>query len=84
MYKIQNYGYVTAKVPKRADMERFSTMAALDMQGSIVAPVFERIYVSIFDTEKPIRETVLSGIQLTEKKGKKNEEQQVTSTESEQ
>ena len=45
-------------------------MAALDMQGSIVAPVFERIYVSIFDTEKPIRETVLSGIQLTEKKGK--------------
>ena len=51
-----NYGYVTAKVPKRADMERFSTMAALDMQGSIVAPVFERIYVSIFDTEKPIRE----------------------------
>jgi len=79
-----NYGYVTAKVPKRADMERFSTMAALDMQGSIVAPVFERIYVSIFDTEKPIRETVLSGIQLTEKKGKKNEEQQVTSTESEQ
>jgi len=79
-----NYGYVTAKVPKRADMERFSTMAALDMQGSIVAPVFERIYVSIFDTEKPIRETVLSGIQLTEKKGKKNEEQQATSTESEQ
>ena len=79
-----NYGYVTAKVPKRADMERFSTMAALDMQGSIVAPVFERIYVSIFDTEKPIRETVLSGIQLTEKKGKKNEEQQANSTESEQ
>ena len=81
---IKNTIAVTAKVPKRADMERFSTMAALDMQGSIVAPVFERIYVSIFDTEKPIRETVLSGIQLTEKKGKKNEEQQATSTESEQ
>lgn len=65
-----NYGHVTAKIPKRADMERFSTMAALDMQAGIVAPVFERIYVSIFDTANPIREPVLSGIQLTEKNGK--------------
>lgn len=37
-----NYGYVTAKIPKRADMERFSTMAALDRQAGIVSPVFEK------------------------------------------
>ena len=61
-----NYGYVTAKMPKRADMERFSTMAALDMQGSIVVPVFSKIYAAIFDTEIPIRKTVLTGIQLME------------------
>lgn len=61
-----NYGYVTAKIPKRADMERFSTMAALDMQGSIVAPVFSKIYAAIFDTEIPIRKTVLTGIQRME------------------
>ena len=61
-----NYGYVTAKVPKRADMERFSTMAALDMQASIVRPVFDKVYQSIFDTVEPIREKELKGIQLTE------------------
>lgn len=72
-----NYGYVTAKMPKRADMERFSTMAALDMQGCIVAPVFSKIYAAIFDTEAPIRKTVLTGIQrmenLNPKRGHKEE-----------
>ena len=43
-----NYGRVTGKIPKRADMERFSTMAALDMQAGIVASVFEEIYADIF------------------------------------
>ena len=47
-------------------MERFSTMAALDMQESIVAPAFESIYTEIFGTSEPIRETRLSGIQLME------------------
>lgn len=61
-----NYGYVTAKIPKRADMERFSTMAALDMQAAIVTPVFDKVYQSIFDTLEPIREKELKGIQLTE------------------
>lgn len=61
-----NYGHVTAKIPKRADMERFSTMAALDMQASIVTPVFEKIYAEIFDTTKPIKEVQLTGIQLNE------------------
>ena len=61
-----NYGYVTAKIPKRADMERFSTMAALDMQAAIVTPVFDKVYQSIFDTLHPIREKELKGIQLTE------------------
>lgn len=61
-----NHGFVTEKIPKRADMERFSTMAALDMQGSIVAPAFESIYTEIFGTSEPIRKTPLHGIQLTE------------------
>lgn len=34
-----NYGYVTAKIPKRADMERFSTIAGLDMALPIAAQV---------------------------------------------
>ena len=71
--------WVTAKIPKRADMERFSTMAALDMQAAIVTPVFDKVYQSIFDTLQPIREKELKGIQLTEnlnpKPKKKKKEQ---------
>ena len=47
-------------------MERFSTMAALDMQADIVRPVFEQIYLSIFDTTEPLRPHNLSGFQLWE------------------
>ena len=80
-----NYGHVTARIPKRADMERFSTMAALDMQGGIVAPVFERIYTDIFDTAMPIREVVLPSIQQTEKNDKeKSEARPTTENENEQ
>ena len=71
-----NYGYVTAKIPKRADMERFSTMAALDMQASIVTPVFEKIYAEIFDTTKPIKEVQLTGIQLAENLNPKPKKQE--------
>ena len=64
------------RCPNGADMERFSTMAALDMQGSIVAPIYSKIYAAIFDTDVPIRKTELTGIQLTEnlnlKQGQKN------------
>ncbi len=60
------YGDVTPKMPKRADMERFSTIAALDMQNEIVRPVFDKIYAAIFDTVNPIRESNLRGIQLIE------------------
>lgn len=59
------YGLVTEKIPKRADMERFSTMAYLDMQASIVLPVFTAIYKEIFGTDAPYRPVILSGIQLT-------------------
>lgn len=59
-----NYGYVTPKLPKRADMQRFSTVAALDMQLKIVEPVFDKIYSAIFDTIKPLRASRLTGIQL--------------------
>ena len=60
------YGDVTPKMPKRADMERFSTIAALDMQNEIVQPVFDKIYAAMFDTVNPIRESNLRGIQLIE------------------
>ena len=33
-----NYGYVTAKIPKRADMERFSTIACANMQAFVPRP----------------------------------------------
>lgn len=61
-----NYGYVTPKLPKRADMQRFSTVAALDMQLKIVEPVFDKIYSAIFETTKPLRTSRLSGIQLVD------------------
>ncbi len=61
-----NYGYVTPKLSKRADMQRFSTVAALDMQLKIVEPVFDKIYSAIFDTTKPLRTSRLSGIQLVD------------------
>ncbi len=61
-----NYGEVTPKLPKRADMERFSTIAALDMQTAIVSPVFDKIYYAMFDTTNPLRQSNLKGIQLVE------------------
>lgn len=73
-----NHGTVTPKIPKRADMERFSTIAALDMQSGIVAPAFDRIYSAIFGTVEPLRKTGLAGIQLAgnihPKSGKKKTE----------
>ena len=43
-----NYGLVTDKIPKRADIERFSTVADLDIKACIVSPVFDKIYAGIF------------------------------------
>ena len=42
------------------------TVPSLDMQATIVTPVFDKVYQSIFDTLQPIREKELKGIQLTE------------------
>ena len=67
-----NYGYVTGKIPRRADMERFSTLAALDMQHQYVSSVYDKIYFSIFGKVTPLRETELKGIQLTENVYSKN------------
>ncbi len=61
-----NYGEVTPKLSKRADMERFSTIAALDMQNEIVSPVFDKFYLAMFDTLDPVRQHNLRGIQLVE------------------
>lgn len=70
-----NYGYVTSKIPKRADLQRFSTIAGLDLAQAAVTPVFDKIYDSIFDTLEPLRKVELTGIQLSEnlspKSGKK-------------
>ena len=70
-----NYGYVTSKIPRRADLQRFSTIAGLDLAQAAVTPVFDKIYDSIFDTLEPLRKVELTGIQLSEnlspKSGKK-------------
>lgn len=34
-------------------MERFSTVAELDMQAAIVSPVFDKIYAGIFGDGTP-------------------------------
>lgn len=60
------YGEVTPNLSKRADMERFSTIAALDMQNEIVSPVFDKFYLAMFDTLDPVRQHNLRGIQLVE------------------
>ena len=38
-----NYGYVTSKIPRRADLQRFSTIAGLDLAQAAVTPVFDKI-----------------------------------------
>lgn len=68
------YGMVTDKIPKRADMERISTMADLDMQASIVRPVFKAIYAEIFGTDLPYRPVELTGIQLVKNRKAANKE----------
>ena len=60
------FGYVTPKITRRADMERYSTVAALDRQLRIVSPVYDKIYTEIFDSLEPYRKRELSGIQKTE------------------
>lgn len=70
-----NYGYVTSKISRRVDLQRFSTIAGLDLAQAAVTPVFDKIYDSIFDTLEPLRKVELTGIQLSEnlspKSGKK-------------
>lgn len=61
-----NYGYVTSKIPRRADLQRFSTIAGLDLAQVAVTPVFDKIYDTIFDTLEPLRKVELTGIQLSE------------------
>lgn len=61
-----NYGYVTSKIPRRADLQRFSTIAGLDLAQAAVTPVFDKIYDTIFDTLEPLRKVELTGIQLSE------------------
>lgn len=61
-----NYGYVTSKIPRRADLQRFSTIAGLDLAQAAVTTVFDKIYDTIFDTLEPLRKVELTGIQLSE------------------
>ena len=65
---LSNYGYVTVKIPKRADMERFSTMAALDVQATIVANrSLDKVHQSIFDRLQTDKGKELKGIQRSRK-----------------
>lgn len=75
-------GKVTGKIPRRADMERISTMAALDLQVGIVNPVFTEIYTAIFGTGEPYRPAELSGIQLNENFKRLNEKSDESISES--
>jgi len=59
-----NYGIVTPKVAKRADMQRFTTMAGLDTQLPFVQNAFDKIYSEIFGNTEPRRKVELTGIQL--------------------
>jgi len=59
-----NYGIVTPKIAKRADMQRFTTMAGLDTQLPFVQKAFDKIYSEIFDNTEPRRKVELTGIQL--------------------
>lgn len=67
------HGKVTGKIPRRADMERFSTITALDWQVGIVNPVFTEIYTDIFGSSEPYGQAELSGIQLSENFKRLNE-----------
>ncbi len=51
------YGTVTPKVPRVADMERFSTVMNFDQQAKYVTPAFDKLYLDIFDTLDPYRKT---------------------------
>jgi len=59
-----NYGIVTPKIAKRADMQRFTTMAGLDTQLPFVQNAFDKIYSEIFGNTEPRRKVELTGIQL--------------------
>ncbi|MBD5355677.1 MAG: ParA family protein [Bacteroides sp.] len=78
--ELTKFGEVTRKMHKRADMERFSSIASLDMQNTIVSPVFDRIYAAIFDTIEPLRQNTLSGIQLHENVEPKSKRKSKTGT----
>lgn len=67
------HGKVTGKIPRRVDMERFSTITALDWQVGIVNPIFTEIYTEIFGNSEPSRPVELSGIQLNENFKRLNE-----------
>lgn len=77
-----NYGYVTSKIPRRADLQRFSTIAGLDLAQAAVTPVFDKIYDSIFDTLEPLRKVELTGIQLSENLSPKSEKKKYQAADS--
>lgn len=51
------YGTVTPKIPRVADMERFSTVMNFDQQAKYVTAAFDKLYFDIFETLDPYRET---------------------------
>lgn len=66
------HGVVTEKLPVRSEMTRLSTIAALDRHINFVRDIYMSIYATMFDTDKPLREVKLEGIQLVENIEKKD------------
>lgn len=66
------HGIVTPRLTVRSEMTRLSTVAALDRHFNIVRDIYLSIYRTMFNTDQPLREIKLEGIQLVENiEGKK-------------
>lgn len=64
------YGTVTPKLPWRANMTRYSTIANLDSEFVNVKPAFSTIYSAMFGTLRNRRNHRLSEISISRKKKK--------------
>ena len=64
--KFSEYGEVTEAISWRASMLRVSTVAELDRQFPVTKPVFDTVYSFIFGSGDPLREVILTGIQLSQ------------------
>ena len=64
--KFSEYGEVTEAISWRASMLRVSTVGELDRQFPVTKPVFDTVYSFIFGSVDPLREVILTDIQLSQ------------------